>query len=100
MINTPAAHVGCLRFNCAKAKSKIQLAICADPELSKMDEILAISYIKALKFHPLPDYVKARQIDWLSTNGGCDPKNFTSCLKRNYQARLQQLMGNDDLMVY
>lgn len=44
-------------FNCAKAKSKIEMAICADPELSKMGEILSISYAKALKSHPLPESI-------------------------------------------
>ena len=87
-------------FNCAKAKSKVEKAICGDPDLSKLDEQLSTAYKASLSSHPLPDYVKARQRDWVSLNQYCDSSNFIACLKNNYQERIAHLMGTNNLTVY
>src|ERR1035441_10939093 len=53
-------------FDCTKARSKVEKAICADPELSKLDDQLAVVYKSALAAHPLPSYIRARQRAWLN----------------------------------
>src|SRR5690606_13903381 len=35
-------------FDCAKAKTPFELAICSDPDLSSADEVLAVSYQTAI----------------------------------------------------
>ena len=42
------ATVSAASFDCAKASSKTEKAICTDPELSKLDEDLASSYKEML----------------------------------------------------
>jgi uncharacterized protein len=38
-------------FDCAKAQSKVEKIICADAELSKLDEDLATAYWLAIRNH-------------------------------------------------
>ena len=92
--------VSAASFNCAKAKSKVEKAICSDNELSLLDEDLAKVYKSALKQHPVKGYVLARQRDWLSLNPYCDPKSFVPCLKKNYKKRISQLSDIETLQVY
>lgn len=87
-------------FNCAKAKSKVEKAICGDNDLSKLDEQLSTAYKASLRLHPLPDYVKSRQRDWVSLNQYCDSSNLIVCLKKNYQERIAHLTGINNLTVY
>jgi len=87
-------------FDCNKAKSKVEKAICGDSELSKLDEDMATAYKFALKTHPVSGYVKARQKDWLSLNGYCDRKKFNECLKANYKTRIASLQINNSTLVY
>jgi uncharacterized protein len=87
-------------FNCGKARSTVELAICSDPELNKLDELLAISYKTTLELHPAPNYIKARQADWVNLNNYCDHSNFVGCLKDNYVKQISLLMGRDNLVVF
>ena len=87
-------------FDCSKAKSKVEKAICSDSDLSHLDEDLANIYKEALKKHPIPDYVKARQKDWLSLNQYCDSKKFTECLKVNYKKRISGLQLSNSTQIY
>lgn len=95
--HTPPAKAS---FDCKKAKSKTEKAICADPELSALDGQLANAYRDLLKKHPLPDYVKARQKDWLALNNECDSKSLVSCLKKNYSERLIDLQPPKGTVVF
>lgn len=87
-------------FDCTKAKSKVEKTICNDPGLSKLDEKLSATYKASMSSHPLPDYVKARQRVWVSNNQYCDSSNFLSCLKKNYQVRIEYLNGINNSTVY
>jgi len=86
-------------FDCNKARSKVEKSICNDKELGELDAQLALAYKKAMKEHPLPSYVKARQRDWLKLNSFCDPKNFQICLKKNYKERLGHLQP-ENIIIY
>lgn len=87
-------------FDCAKAKGKVEKTICSDTSLSKLDEQLLVAYKSSLVTHPLPEYVRARQRDWLSLNKFCDASKFTSCLTKNYEERISHLKGINSLKVY
>jgi uncharacterized protein YecT (DUF1311 family) len=52
-------------FDCAKAGTKIEKLICADEQLSKLDEQLAALYQEALVKTAYPDHLKAWQLQWL-----------------------------------
>jgi len=93
-------NVSAASFDCAKASSKIEKAICSDPEISKLDEDLAASYKEMLKIHPVPEYIKARQRDWLTSNKFCDPKKLNACLKKNYKEQITKLQFSKNTQVY
>ena len=54
-------------FDCAKARTSFEKAICSSPDLSKQDEILAQAYDTALGglSTDAMDVLKATQRDWL-----------------------------------
>lgn len=90
-------------FDCAKAQSKVEKAICNDSELGLLDEQLAAAYKLALKVHPVPGYVKARQRDWLKLRDVYDelpPGELAAQLKKEYRQRIRQLSSTDKLTVY
>src|ERR1017187_3526619 len=83
-------------FDCAKARSQVEKAICNDPELGKLDEQLAVVYKSALAAHPLPSYVRARQRDWLTSLPDAD----TQRLKQEYRSRIAHLTNANPVTVY
>jgi len=76
-------------FNCSKASTKTEKAICADPILSKLDEDMAAAYSEALKTSD-PDAVKKGQRKWLKEIlAPCIEDRV--CIKKAYENRLRQL---------
>ena len=53
-------------FDCAKATSKNEKAICASPELSLLDEKLASFYKQTRSLAPSSDALKQQQINTAS----------------------------------
>jgi uncharacterized protein len=80
-------------FDCAKAKSKIEKAICADQELSNFDEYLGRYYAGALETaKDAASCVKADQKAWVKrARDVCGAK--ASCLTEVYLNRLSTLSG-------
>jgi uncharacterized protein len=72
-------------FDCSKASTLIENAICTNPELSRQDELLARAYQAALKQDPS---VKADQIAWLKERNRCIDER---CLIRAYDRRIAEL---------
>lgn len=79
-------------FDCSKAITKTEKAICSDPTLSKLDEDMAAAYSKALKTSD-PDAVKNGQRKWLKEILAPCLEDKT-CIKETYENRLRQL-GHD-----
>ncbi len=72
-------------FDCGKASTLIENAICTNPELSSQDEALARAYQSALRQDPS---VKADQIAWLKERNRCIDER---CLIRAYDRRIAEL---------
>jgi len=98
----PAAQAA--SFDCAKASSQVEQAICANPDLSRADEVLARAYATALG--GLSDAAKAAvqkgQREWLGFAAlACttDAKPFRvaltddqqGCLNAVYRSRISEL---------
>ncbi len=76
-------------FDCAKASRAIEREICADLDLSALDDRLAESYGRALLLTP---EVKQSQRDWLRSLHQCESSPpIGSCLKPAYQNRIVAL---------
>ncbi|NMM25735.1 MAG: DUF1311 domain-containing protein [Glaciimonas sp.] len=72
-------------FDCATAQTKVEKLICADAELSKLDEYLASAYSAALKVDGNAAYVRQEQKQWVKERNACVD---ASCVKNAYQNRL------------
>lgn len=76
-------------FECSKASTSVEKAICADAELSKLDDRLAVSYKKALAAQPDSAELKTHQRNWLkNVRNQCQD---VACLKEAYLGRLAGL---------
>jgi uncharacterized protein YecT (DUF1311 family) len=106
-ISIPAAGHSA-SFDCKKAKSNVEKIICADAQLTKLDEQLANGYSDLLRIYPVPVALKVRQKQWLHRRNACgqnscgegnvckDPEDNPSialCLKGSYEQRLREVRG-------
>ncbi len=76
-------------FDCAKATTKIEKVICANPKLSELDEKLSALYKKALELSPVPEDSKEQQRAWVK--GWRDTCKDAACLERAYVSRISDL---------
>jgi len=83
VINVQAAS-----FDCDKATTKVEKMICADAELSKLDEELAAVYKTALQNAQQTSSIQQVQKQWLKGRNGCAD---AACVKQAYEARLKEL---------
>lgn len=78
-------------FNCSKATTETEIAICNDPELSVLDERLSKAYQNALRIKP-NEGIKIDQLSWISLRELCATN---TCIKEKYLGRLNQLEPYD-----
>lgn len=81
--------VSAASFNCSKAASANEIAICSDAELSNLDEVLAAAYKAARKSVADSKKLKSEQINWIKSLGTCDGN--VACLITAYKSRLSIL---------
>jgi uncharacterized protein/TPR repeat protein len=82
-------NVNAASFDCNKASTGIEKAICSDAELSKIDDEMSAVYAKVYAINP---DIKATQRDWLKNIKQCTGEaNVVSCLKEAYRIRLSGL---------
>lgn len=83
-----SAYAPATGFNCAKATTFIETAICKNAELSKLDNELMLVYRNALKSGN-KESLKIEQVNWLKIKrNSCEN---SACLKQVYQERLNAL---------
>jgi len=89
-------------FDCAKATTRQEKAICASPKLSAADDQLAAAYKAALAQTPAEMSIGVRddQRAWVRGVAGRCPAlgktavaDLSECLNTDYEARTKQLMG-------
>lgn len=76
-------------FDCNRASTPTEQAVCADPVLQQRDGELAQAYRQALTATGWPAELKADQQAWLKRRDACGTR--TECLRSVYAARLAQL---------
>lgn len=91
-------------FDCAKAVSPAEKAVCADPTLSRLDERLTKAYRQGVDELWLDQILEPRtptarayrgaQFAWLKARDVCGAD--TACLKRLYEHRLKMLTLTPD----
>jgi len=86
-----AAHAA--SFDCARASTPTEKAICADPALSALDSDLTAAFKSALALWPAGNwgvYLRNEQIDWLKMRDS-QCKADVACLKGEYASRITLL---------
>lgn len=86
----PYSHAA--SFDCAKATTAIDRAICASPVLSDLDDRLAKAYTDSqlrATDQPARAAIKAEQLTWLRQTRNSCPDDI--CLAEAYQSRIQAL---------
>jgi uncharacterized protein YecT (DUF1311 family) len=84
-------------FNCDKAYVDIERSICNDPDLSKLDSELSISYTLAKKILIDAEGLMASQVKWLAKRNSCKE---ISCISKEYKLRMKEiesLLGTDKI---
>ena len=78
-------------FDCAKAGSATEKAICSDIALARLDRTLADQYTVALSFTDDAGKAKVRedQRKWIAERNAC--AGDVGCLTSQYQARIKVL---------
>jgi len=86
-----SAHSMAASFDCAKAMTKTEKAICADATLSLLDETLSNNYMMILSANigsGARSAIKAEQRAWLSSRNRC---NDRQCLVNSYVERIDSV---------
>ena len=80
-------------FNCAKASTANEIAICSDDELSTLDETLAAVYKQARGSVSDAKRLKTEQVNWIKSLGTCNGN--VDCLINAYRSRMLVLDYSD-----
>jgi uncharacterized protein YecT (DUF1311 family) len=93
-----AVPVQAASFDCAKAGTKVEKLICADAELSKLDEEMAGLYREVLKASLKDPVLKQAQREWLNYRETCLAPEYKqkeiSCLSYRYRRHNSILRGS------
>ncbi|HPQ96675.1 MAG: hypothetical protein KDI44_09655 [Thiothrix sp.] len=77
-------------FDCSKAENAAEKTVCADANISALDDLLALAYAKTQASAPNQEVLKEQQAIWLAERNDC--KDEPACLKATYQTRLVELI--------
>ncbi len=96
-----AAPTMAASFNCAKAQQPIERAICAYPELDRLDGLLGKRFREQQKRLDAAAREQAlvEQRAWLAERGRRCPGYEQNCLADLYRARLADMAGNEKRVV-
>lgn len=79
-------------FDCKKASTASEYAICNNQVLSNLDDQLAIAYRNARSAASNPDQLKNEQVAWLGTIRACN--GDAVCIEKAYRQRISVLSPN------
>ena len=85
-------HVRAAGFDCAKASTEVEKAICASSELSALDDELSEVYAIALRTAPVARDLRSEQRLWLARRDNC-LKQVPTCMSavEVYKERIDRL---------
>ena len=87
----PTLAVHAASYDCTRANTAAEIAVCANPSLNRLDEDLAVEYRSVLNRLPprRADMVRDDQRSWLMARDSCGAD--VRCLRARYQERLARL---------
>lgn len=75
-------------FNCAKASTLVEKAICSDSQLSNLDDLLMQTYKRTVLNTTDKKLLKNEQLTWLKSRNQCTD---TNCIREAYEMRINEL---------
>lgn len=96
LIFSGTAHAIGPSFDCAKAQSVVEKAICADPSLAESDSNMARLHKQLVESHEGDDLagIRNQQQEWLKERNECAediPSAVVECLRRSYSIQISIL---------
>jgi uncharacterized protein len=90
LVGAPSMTVAA-SFDCDRAATETEIAICSDPELSALDELMGQAYQSAnvSATWMTPQELQNTQVDWLHERNRCGDNS--DCLRASYVQRLDEL---------
>ena len=90
-------------FDCAKARTAAEKMICADAELSKLDERMATAYTETMARTKDKEKLKREQKQWLKHRDECakiveDPEYSKRCVEKEYSNCAQTTKDSEACM--
>ena len=78
-------------YDCTRADTAAEIAVCANPSLNRLDEDLAVQYRSLLNRLPprRAELLRQDQRSWLIARDSCGAD--VRCLRARYQERLARL---------
>ncbi len=89
LLSVIATVASAASFDCDKAASFVEKAICQNPKLSALDDDLAVAYQTAQEASKNVDSLKKQQLNWLKNKR--DVCQTNSCLEKVYKKRIVAL---------
>jgi uncharacterized protein len=87
-----AATIHAASFDCEKSTSEVEKLICADDELSKLDEALNVAFLAALERSDSDEQMIKSQKQWLrNERNAC---RNAECLRKAYETRIEELASS------
>lgn len=84
-----ATAAGAAGIDCDKAATRTEATICANGDLMKLDQDLAVAYRGVLDTNPSAASLKSVQREWISTrDAGC--RTNKACLIATYEDRIKE----------
>ncbi len=94
-LTSPAAA-----FDCGKARTEVEKAICADPDLKRLDDDLGEAYaeVKGLSTRSEQKMLARAQKDWIASREQCgtSPDGLEACIRKETQERLALFAGEPE----
>jgi uncharacterized protein len=75
-------------FDCTKASTLVEKAVCAEKTLSDLDDLLSKTYKTASLNFPNAKTLETAQRAWLKKRNHCSD---SACIKSSYEARINEL---------
>lgn len=75
-------------FDCAKATTAVEISVCADDELSRLDDEMNRVYLDARVASPRSEALRINQLQWVSRRNACASQD---CVRDAYQERIATL---------
>jgi uncharacterized protein len=86
------ASVRAASFECQKASTLVEIMICGNPDLSRLDEQMYDAYRNLISRSASPDEIKRNQVQWLSNNRNICQN--IACLDQAYRSRISALSNS------